>query len=51
MKQVIDAVIAAILIVMVLNIVLNSKNSTTDVVGTIGSNTNTIFGTLLKPGG
>lgn len=44
-------IIGAILGVAVLNVLVNSQNSTVGVIGAVGSNSNSILRTLVKPGG
>ena len=47
----VDWVIGAILGVAVLNVLVNSQNSTVGVLNAVGTNSNSILQTLVKPGG
>ena len=47
----VEWIIGAILFVALINVLVNAQNNTSQVIGVVGSNSNSILKTLVAPGG
>jgi hypothetical protein len=47
----IEWIVGAVLVVAIINVLVNSQNNTSQVIGAVGTNSNSILQTLVRPGG